>query len=487
MADTHTHTHTHDVVEHTWREQSAFWPRVAAPVQRLLSSSAAGALLMLAAAVLAIVWVNAPFGDTYERVWETPVVLAVGPFDQLSGMTLRDVVSEGLMAIFFFVVALEIKRELVAGELRNPRVAALPVIAALGGMVVPAGIYATLNAGGPGAHGWGIPMATDIAFAVAVVTAAGPRVPVAARVFLLSLAVVDDLGAILVIAVFYTEGVEVAWLALAAAAVGIAWALARARTVRALSPYAALALVCWFALHESGVHPTIAGVAFGFVTPAWSYYDPRSFGRRARRLADSADSAWDDAVLTDREHAEVHQAMDDMRRLALESRSPLDRLSAALTGWGTFVIVPLFALASSGLVLSADVATAWMTNSVSLGIAAGLVVGKTVGVLGSCFVAVRLGVAHMPAGTTWGQMLGVSTAAGVGFTVALFVSGLSFTDPALTEAARLGVFSGSVVAGLLGFTILRLAGRAPAPEPGAEPPSVAAAAGAPDDERLAAG
>jgi NhaA family Na+:H+ antiporter len=455
--DPGTGTGTDFVVDHRWRERQGFLPRLTQPIQSLIRSSSGGALLMLAGAVLAILWVNAPFGDSYERLWSTPVQLAVGPFDQLSGMTLREAVSEGLMSVFFFVVALEIKRELVAGELRNPRAAALPVLAAAGGMVVPALIYLAFNAGGPGAHGWGIPMATDIAFAVAVVAAAGPRVPLGARIFLLSLAVVDDLGAILVIAIFYTAGLEIAWLAAAGACVAAAWWLARARVVRALTPYVVLALGCWFGLHESGVHPTIAGVAFGFVTPAWSFYDPRQFGRRARDLADKADSAWDDAVLTGREYGEVHQTMAEMRRLAVESRSPLDRMEEALTGWAALLIVPLFALANSGLAVSPEIVTEWAENSISLGIATGLVVGKTVGVLGSAYLAVRLGVAHKPDGTTWTQMLGVSSAAGVGFTVALFVSTLAFADPAQTEAARLGVFVGSVVAGIIGFTLLRLA------------------------------
>lgn len=445
-----------DVLEHDWKEPSGFLPRaVVQPFQRIVNSSSSSALMMLAGALLAIVWVNGPFGDSYESFWTTEVQLAVGPFDALSGLTVREWVSEGLMTVFFFVVALEIKRELVSGELRAPRAAALPVLAALGGMIVPAIIYTLVN-GGQAASGWGIPMATDIAFAVAVVSAVGRRVPTGARLFLLSVAIVDDVGAIIVIAVFYTAGLQFSWLIGAAACALVAYVLAR-RRVRALAPYIALAVSCWVSLHESGVHPTIAGVAFGFLTPAWSYFDPRQFGARARRLADTADAAWEDAVLTEREYGAVHTTMAEMRRLTVESRAPLDRLEAALTPWATLLVVPLFALASSGLVIESDVLTSWATNTVSLGIALGLLVGKTVGVLGATWLAVRCGLARLPSATSWWQMLGVSTAAGVGFTVALFVSGLAFDDPSLTEAARHGVFAGSLVAGASAYVILRIA------------------------------
>lgn len=444
-----------DVLEHDWKEPSGFLPRaVVQPLQRIVNSSSSSALMMLAGAVLAIVWVNGPFGDSYESFWTTEVQLAVGPFDALSGLTVRESVSEGLMTVFFFVVALEIKRELVSGELRAPRAAALPVLAALGGMIVPAIIY-TLVSGGQAASGWGIPMATDIAFAVAVVSAVGRRVPTGARLFLLSVAIVDDVGAIIVIALFYTAGLQFSWLIGAAACALVAYVLARQR-VRSLTPYIVLAVCCWVCLHESGVHPTIAGVAFGFLTPAWSYFDPRQFGPRARRLADTADAAWEDAVLTEREYA-VHSTMAEMRRLTVESRAPLDRLEAALTPWATLLVVPLFALASSGLVIESDVLTSWATNTVSLGIALGLLVGKPIGVLGATWLAVRCRLARLPSATSWWQMLGVSTAAGVGFTVALFVSGLAFDDPSLTEAARHGVFAGSLVAGALAYVILRIA------------------------------
>ena len=268
---------------HRWSQSARFIPRIVIqPAQRFMDYAASGAVVMFAAAMLALVWVNSPWGAGYEHVWESEFRLSIGSFDALSGLSLREWVNDGAMTFFFFVVALEIKRERVSGELRDPRAAALPIIAALGGMVVPALIYASINAGGPGVRGWGIPMATNIAFAVAVITAAGRRVPHGARVFLLSLAIVDDLGAILVIAIFYTAGLSNLWLLLAVAMVLTAWVMQRIH-VRAIFPYSVLGILCWLALQESGVNATLAGVAFGLLTPAWSVYDPRLFCGRAPR------------------------------------------------------------------------------------------------------------------------------------------------------------------------------------------------------------
>jgi NhaA family Na+:H+ antiporter len=358
------------------------------------------------------------------------------------------------MAFFFFLVALEIKRELVSGELRDPRAAALPMIAAVGGMVVPALVYTTLNGGGPGSHGWGIPMATDIAFAVAVVTAAGPRVPAGARLFLLTLAIVDDLGAILVIAVFYTAGLALAWLILAAAAV-VAAAVLTGIHVRWQVPYVVLALVCWFALHESGVHATIAGVVFGFVTPTWSFYDPYHFAKRARPLVDSVEACFTDRRVTDTEYAVIQTSLRDLGRLAHETDPPLERMEHLLTPWVSLLVIPLFALANSGLTVSADAFTNLAQDDVALGVVLGLVVGKTVGVFGATWLATRMGIAPLPKGTTWQHLLGIAVTAGVGFTVALFVSDLAFTEPELGNSAKLGILIGSALAGVLGFLILR--------------------------------
>lgn len=448
-----------ELVPHSWSESERFLPRVVVrPVQQLLQVQVAGAVVMLLAAVLALVVANSPWSSAYESFWTTEVTFEAGDVHALSGLTLRDWVNDGLMALFFFVVALEIKRELVSGELRDPRAAALPIIAALGGMVAPALIYTAVNAGGPGRSGWGIPMATDIAFAVAIVTAAGRGVPAGARLFLLTLAIVDDLGAIAVIAVFYTTGLALGWLATALASILAAVWLQRVH-VRSPAPYVVLALLCWLALHESGVHATLAGVAFGFLTPTWSFYDPGRFAGRARGIVDRVDACFRDGRFSHEEYDVVQSSLRDLRRLSTETEAPLERLERAFAPWVSFVVVPLFAFANSGLALPPDALTAWARDDVALGVVLGLVVGKTVGVFGATWIAARTGVARLPAGVAWSHLLGISICAGVGFTVALFVSDLAFTSPGTTESAKLGILVGSLVAGVLGFGALRAGGR----------------------------
>ena len=457
-------------VGHRWSESERFVPRlVVQPVQRFMDTSASGAIVMLLAAVAALLWVNLGSADAYERLWTSEVHFAVGDWEPLH-LNLREWVNDGLMAFFFFLVALEIKRELVSGELRDPKAAALPVIAAAGGMVLPAALYLVFNAGGPGQNGWGVPMATDIAFAVAIVTAVGPRIPSGLRVFLLSLAIVDDLGAILVIAVFYTSGVSFGWLALSVSAMVAAWGLQRIH-VRAVLPYFLLAVFCWYAMHESGVHATIAGVAFGLLTPAWSFYSPRAFRLYASRIVDEVAKVYRDDVLSHREYDVTRTAVRDMERLSIDAEAPLDRLEHRLTPWVTFLVVPVFAFANAGLVLPDRALTAWVESPVALGIVLGLLVGKTFGVLGATYLAVKLRVGSLPSGTSWGQVLAVSMTAGIGFTVALFVAELAFDEPALNEAAKLGIFIGSAVAAVLGYLLLRFVpgkpsgASAPTPQP----------------------
>ncbi len=446
-------------VPHRWIESDRFVPRlVVRPLQRFLDTSASSALLMLSAAVVALVWANSVVADSYFAFWGTPVRFAVGPWDALSGLTLGEWVTDGAMTLFFFVVALEIKRELVSGELNDPRTAALPVIAAAGGMIVPAGIYLAFNLGGAGQHGWGIPMATDIAFAVAVVAALGDRIPSGARLFLLSLAIVDDLGAILVIAAFYTADLSYAWLGAALLTIAVALFLQRAR-VRALTPYVCMGIACWYALHEAGVHPTLAGVAFGLVTPVWSLYDPRRFPRRLRRIADTVERSYDDQELSAAEYDALATSLRDARRLAIDTGSPLERLEHALAPWSAYVVVPLFAMANAGLVLPADALTAWTGDRVALGIVVGLLVGKTVGIFGATWLATRFSRAALPAQVTWRHLFGLAVCGGIGFTVALFITELAFTDPALKDTAKLGIFIASVLAAVAGYLVLRVATR----------------------------
>lgn len=449
-------------VRHSWVESERFLPaRFVRPALRFMGREAAGGLVMLGAAVVALLWANGPWGGSYEEVWETPTVIELSDLLDLE-LTLREWVNDAAMVLFFFVVALEIKRELVSGHLRDRRAAALPAIAAVGGVVVPAGIYLAFNAGSPAVIGWGIPMATDIAFALAVVALLHDRVPGGAKVFLLTLAIVDDIIAILVIAVFYTEDLAVVWLLVAIAAVGVAWFLRNAN-VRSITPYIVLGVASWFALHESGVHATLVGVAFGLLTPAWSFYDPARFGPRARQLADRIDAQAADGVLTYEELERADVTLQDVERLARESASPLDRLEDRVGPWVSFIVIPVFALANAGvrvrLASAAD-----LLDPVILGIAVGLVVGKTLGISLATWLAVRLGVANLPRGMDGRHLVGVSATAGIGFTVALFVTTLAFVEPVLVRDAKIAILGGSVLAGLIGYAVLRTSPRTVASE-----------------------
>jgi Na+:H+ antiporter, NhaA family len=446
------------VVAHSWAETDRFIPRrVVRPLHRLMSFEVSTAALILLAVVVAMVFANSGLAGAYERFWETDLHLSVGDLDVVE-LTLRDVVNDGLMTIFFFVVALEIKREWIFGELRDRRTAALPIIAAIGGMVVPAGIYTALNVGTEAAHGWGIPMATDIAFAVAVVLAAGARVPPAARLFLLTLAIVDDLGAIAVIAVFYTADLALGWLGGALAVLLVVWLLRRSR-VRAVPVYVVLGVVCWFMLHESGVHSTLAGVAFAFLTPAWSLLDPAKYSPVARELVDEVDQRVRDGILTHDEHELNHGTLREIGRLSTETQAPLDRMEYRLVPWSSFVVIPIFAFANGGLAVPSVPVETWLTDPVVLGVGLGLLAGKTLGVFGAAWLSARLGWARLPDSMTYRHLLGVAVAAGVGFTVALFVADLAFASAELEELAKLGIMVGSVLAAVLGYVILRLAPR----------------------------
>jgi NhaA family Na+:H+ antiporter len=311
-------------------------------------------------------------------------------------------------------------------------------------------------------------MATDIAFAVGIVTLAGKRVPLPAKVFLLTLAVADDIGAIVVIAAFYTGALSWGWLACAAAGLAVIFALRRG-DVQSLAPYLAVGAFAWLALLESGVHATLIGVALGLLTPAWPLRSPRLFPPEARRVANRVEAAYYDRVLTRAEFAENEQTIAEVARLAMFSTSPLERLERALSPWVAYVVVPVFALANAGVALTGDALGGVVSEPVTAGVMLGLVVGKTVGVLGATALAVRLGIGRLPQGTTWRHVLGLAMAAGVGFTVALFVASLSFDTAAASDAAKVGILAGSAVSGVLGYLLLHTA------------PAVAVPALAPDE------
>jgi NhaA family Na+:H+ antiporter len=385
--------------------------RAAQPFVRFLRVEAAGGILLVAATIAALVWANSPWKASYESFWSTTVRVEVGSyvFDE----DLLHVVNDLLMAVFFFVVGMEIKRELVVGELRDRRAVALPAMAALGGMVVPALIYLAFNAGGAGADGWGIPMATDIAFALGVVVLLGDRVPISVKVLLLTLAIVDDLGAITVIAIFYTDDLR-PWLLLVAAGLAVFVGLMHRVHVVAPVAFVAAGSALWLAVYESGVHATIAGVVLGLLTPATSV---------------------DGSV------------------------PACERLTDMLHPWTSYVIVPIFALANAGIPLSIGLFTD--PSPVLAGVAIGLVIGKLVGVLLFSWLAVRVGFARLPSGAGWRHVVGVGGVAGIGFTVALFITGLAFDSPALQDEAKAGTLVASVVAAASGATVFALAARRP--------------------------
>jgi Na+:H+ antiporter, NhaA family len=411
---------------------------VGRPIAGFLRVEAAGGIVLVAAALAAMLWANSPWSASYEDLWTTELGIRVGGFEIRED--LRHWVNDALMVIFFFVVGLEIKYEMVSGELRDPKAASVPIFAALGGMVVPAAIYAAFNAGGAGAAGWGIPMATDIAFAVGVLSLLGRRIPSPARVFLLTLAIVDDIGAIVVIAVFYTADLSMGWLAVAGGGllvvVGLRWI-----RVWSMSAYVVVGFVVWFATYESGVHATIAGVALGLLAPALPLLDQehtRAYAREA--IAD--------------EHLDA-QELRRYRFLLGESVPVAERLGSKLHPWSSYVVLPIFALANAGIALSASGLAQALAAPVTAGIALGLLLGKPLGIVAASWLAVRSGLGRLPDRTGWPVMYGLGVVAGIGFTVSLFITGLSFPGSGdLVADAKIGVLGASVLAAVVGSVML---------------------------------
>ncbi|MEC7915838.1 MAG: Na+/H+ antiporter NhaA [Actinomycetota bacterium] len=414
---------------------------VARPVLRFIDREVASGVLLLVATAVALVWVNSGWGDSYHEFWHTEIELAVGTW-HLPHMSLGHFVNDALMALFFFVVGLEIKRELVTGDLSSARAAALPVIGAVGGMAVPALLYLMLNTAGEASRGWGIPMATDIAFAVGIVALLGSRVSPKIKLFLLTLAIVDDIGAIAVIAIFYTSDLSTQWLLTALAGLLVVWILQKAR-VWAIPVYAVLGIFVWYATLESGVHATIAGVALGLLTPARPLLNQRD----AQQIVDALPS---DANVAEVRHASF---------LAQESVPLTERLENLLHPFTAFMIIPIFALANAGIELSSDTIADAAASNVTLGILVGLVVGKPVGITLFTWVATRFGFA-LPDDVNWAQFTGMGLAAGIGFTVSIFVAGLAFEDHAITDLAKIGILMASLIAAVAALLLLRYGKRA---------------------------
>ena len=401
------------------------------PLRDFLRTEAAGGVVLLVAAATALVWANSPWKESYADLWHTRLAIDLG--GHVLDLDFREWINDGLMAIFFLVVGMEIKRELVVGELREPRRAALPAIAAVGGMAVPALIYLAINAGGDGAAGWAIPVATDIAIAVGVLSLLGARVAPSLRLYLLTLAIVDDIGAIAIIAVFYTADIDVRSLAVAAVLVAVVAGLRRAG-VRAHAVYVTVGAGLWLALQDSGVHATLAGVILGLMAPT----EP------VRDVIDADELADVSSV----------EAARQTVALARQSVSVVEWLEHVLHPWTSFVIVPLFALANAGVPITNDALSAAASSPVTFGVAVGLVVGKLVGVTGATWLATRLRIGELPPGASWPSVVGVGALAGIGFTVSLFVTGLAFDDVALQDEAKIGILGASTIAAVLGSAIL---------------------------------
>lgn len=427
-----------------------------APFRQFAATASAGGLVLLAATAVALIWANSPWADSYHHLWESKLTIGVG--ERILQWSAHHFINDGLMAVFFFVVGLEIKREVWAGELKSLRTAALPLIAAAGGMVVPAAFYFVFNGGGAGAHGWGVPMATDIAFALGVLALLGSRVPTGLKVFLAALAIVDDIGAVLVIALFYSGGVS--WVALAVAAVILlASAGANAAGVRHPGAYAMIGLLLWAAVIASGVHATVAGVLLAFTIPVRTRIDEAAFLADARHALDDFDAA---AVVTATDpgttvlsNTQHHAAIEELETLCEQAQPPLIRLEHALHAVVAFVIMPLFALANAGVSLGGDAVSSAFASPITYGVIFGLLIGKPLGITGFSYLAVRFGIAALPAGVNWRLLAGAGILGGIGFTMALFIAGLAFAEPAMLDHAKVGVMSASLVAGVVGWLYLR--------------------------------
>jgi NhaA family Na+:H+ antiporter len=428
-----------------WLRSERPLPRfVVRPLEQFLHTETGSGALLLGAALLALIWANVA-GESYDDVWSTSVSLGAGSF--ALELDLRHVVNDLLMAVFFYVVALEVKREMLFGTLRDRQYAAVPVAAALGTMIGAAVVYVAVNLDGGQLGGWAIPIATDIAFALSVLGLAGRRAPESLRAFLLTLAVVDDLGTILVIAVFYSGGLSLAWLAAAAGAVAAVVLMSRL-AVRMLVPYVLAAGLLWLAIHESGVHATIAGVILGFLTPAVAFYPRQATGDAiAAQLNDIAREP--DVEVTG-------ATMSEVSRLAREAVSPLARMEQALHPWSAYVVLPVFALANAGVAVSLAGIGDALTSQVGLGIFLGLVIGAPIGGFLLAWGLVKATPVRLSAGLDWSAIAGVAPLKGIGFTVAIFISLLAFDDKALQEQATLSILVASFVAGVIGLCVLML-------------------------------
>lgn len=418
------------------------------PVNRFIHQEHTSGIVLFISVLVAIAWVNSPFAHSYHHLWDIKFSLGFGSY--VLNHPLHLWINDGLMALFFFVIGLELKREFMAGELSSMKKASLPMVAALGGMLAPALIYFFINKGTESEHGWGIPMATDIAFALALLSLAGKHIPTSVKVFLSALAVADDLGAVLVIAIFYSTHI-----ALVPLTIGI-WLLVilligNKMGIRSIAFYLVIGFAVWVAFLLSGVHATIAGVLVAFTIPARTRINEKNYAESLKKLLfDFEKQIPNNSTLTT---AEQHHTIEKIKELSMDAETPLQKVEYLLHPWVAFVIMPLFALANAGIIIGADFFTS-IRNPVSMGVAIGLLAGKFAGVLMATWLMVKFG-AQLPAKANWKQITGVALLAGVGFTMSLFISGLAFTHPEMVDQAKYGILLASLLAGVLGVVVLK--------------------------------
>ena len=434
-----------NISEHTWLGSNRRLAKaIGRPVQRFLGVEAASGILLVISALVALIWANSPWSDSYKDLWNTEVTIAFGSSFAIEHnghpLTLGQFINDVLMVIFFFVVGLEIKREMVTGHLKKWRDALLPIIAAIGGMAVPALIFLLFNSEGEAADGWGIPMATDIAFAVGVVSLLGNRVPSALKVFLLTVAIVDDIGGILVLAFFYTQNLAPGWLIVAVISVLIVVILAKAN-VRYTPIYIGLGIILWYALFESGVHATIAGVIMGLLSPAKAFFNDKEI----------VSEALEPAISGQMNFSGLKKATFHLNE-SVPITERFEKLLHPITG---FLIIPIFALANAGVEISSDSLSEALSSGVTQGVVFGLIFGKIIGVSFFTFIAVRVGICKLPNGSTLRHVLGISAIAGIGFTVSMFITTLAYDNVFLQDESKVGVLFASFVAAIIGLLILK--------------------------------
>ncbi len=419
--------------------------------QRFFRTETVGGSILLLSGIAALVLANSPLGEAYAQLWQKS--FTIGTAGHSLSLTLHQWINDGLMAVFFLLVGLEIKRELLVGELASMKRAALPILCALGGMIVPAATYAAFNRAGLGSHGWGIPMATDIAFALGALALIAPRAPIGAKVFLTALAIVDDMGAVLIIAIFYSQ--TIAWGALGGAGAMLLVLIGLNSTgVRSLWPYLLAGLVLWYFMHQSGIHSTVAGLLVAFAVPTNTRTNAEEFSRKARALLDRFDrtETGDLLVLTSKGQQETLFALE---RASEGVTAPVLKLEHLLHNFSAFVVMPLFALANAGVKIGGSI----QHVEIALGVVAGLIIGKPLGITVAAFLAVKSGIAKLPEAVSWTSLLGYAWLAGIGFTMSLFIAMLAFDGATLVDTAKQGILAGSLLAGIIGAIILRMAPR----------------------------